>query len=126
MSGLMLTLAAGQSRVEGRLGVVGVNSRRVTVFMGIIESGLSHRFQRHGPLHIVIVGPDGTYLFEREHWDLLEVHPVQLHPEGMSRVHPGEPDRAAPGLRAGPGQGAPNAHGTSDKPANTQTGSSGG
>lgn len=64
MSGLLLTLAAGQGRVEGRLGVVGVNSRRITVFMGIKESGLRRQFQRHGPLHIVIVGPDGTYLFK--------------------------------------------------------------
>lgn len=64
MSGLLLTLAAGQGRVEGRLGVVGVNSRRVTVFMGIKESGLRRQFQCHGPLYIVIVGPDGTYLFK--------------------------------------------------------------
>lgn len=103
VSVLLLTLAAGQGRVEGGLGVMGVYSVRVTVFMGIKKSGLGHRFQRHGPLHIVIVGPDGTYLVERQHWDLLEVQPVQLHPKGTSRVHPGEPGRVAPGLRAGAG-----------------------
>lgn len=103
MSVLLLTLAAGHGRVEGRLGVVGVYSMRITVFMGIEKSGLGCRLQRHGPLHIVIVGPDGTYLVERQHWDLLEVQPVQLHPEGMSRVHPGEPGWVAPGLQAGAG-----------------------
>lgn len=64
MGVLLLTLAAGQGRVERRLGVDGVYSTRVTVIMGIEKSGLGRRFQRHGPLHIVIVGPDGTYLVE--------------------------------------------------------------
>lgn len=50
--------------MEGRLGVVGVYSMRVTVIMGIEKSGLGCRFQCHGPVHIVIVGPDGTYLVE--------------------------------------------------------------
>lgn len=81
MSVLLLTLAAGQGRVERRLGVVGVYSMRVTVIMGKEKSGLRCRFQCHGPVHIVIVGPDGAYLVERQHWDLLEVQPVQLHPE---------------------------------------------
>ncbi|TNN36657.1 hypothetical protein EYF80_053174 [Liparis tanakae] len=85
---LLLALAAGQGRVERRRRVVGVHSVRVTVVMGVEKAGLGRRFQRHGPVHIVIVGPDGTYLVERQHGDLLEVQPVQLHPEGMSRVHP--------------------------------------
>lgn len=110
VSVLLLTLAAGQGRVEGRLGVDGVYSMRVAVIMGVEKPGLGRRFQRHGPVHIVIVGPDGTYLVERQHLDLLEVQPVQLHPEGVSRIHPGEPGWVAPG------RGAPNAHGTSDKP----------
>lgn len=76
---------------------------RVTVIMGIEKSGLRRQFQCHGPLHVVIVGPDGMYLVERQHWDLLEVQPVKLHPEGMSRVHPGEPGWVAPGLQAGAG-----------------------
>lgn len=100
---VLLTLAAGQGRVEGRLGVVGVYSMRVTIIKGIEESGLGCRFQSHWPVHIVIVGPDEPYLVERQHWDLLEVQPVQLHPEGMSRVHPGEPGWVAPGLQAGAG-----------------------
>lgn len=75
----------------------------VTVIMGTEKSRLGSRFQCHRPVHIVIVGPDGTYLVERQHWDLLEVQPVQLLPEGMSRVHPGEPGWAAPGLQAGAG-----------------------
>lgn len=111
---VLLTLAAGQGRLEGSLGVVGVYAMRMTIIKGTEESGLGCRFQRHWPIHIVIVGPDKTDLVKRQHWDLLEVQPVQLHPEGMSRVHPGEPGWAAPG------QSAPNAHGTSDKPADTQ------
>lgn len=104
VSVLLLTLAAGQGLVEGRLGVVGVNSMSVAFFMGIEKARPGCRFQRHGPLHIVIVGPYGTYLVEGQ--NLLEVHAVQLHPEGVGGVHP------AGGL----GHAAPNTHGTSDKP----------
>lgn len=93
---LLLTLAA-------RKGMARVYSMRVMVIMGIEKSRLGCRFQRHGPLHIVIAGPDGTYLFERQHWNLVEVQLIHLHPEGMSRVHPGEPGWVAPGLQAGPG-----------------------
>lgn len=103
MTVLLLTLAAGQGRVEGGLSVMGIYSMRVTVIMAIKKSGLGCRFQRHRPLHIVIVSPDGTYLIERQHWYLLEVQPIQLHPKGMSRVHPVDPGRVAPGLQAGAG-----------------------
>ena len=95
---LLLTSAAGQGRVEGSLGVVGVYSMRVAVIMGVDKFGLGCQLHRHGPLHIVIVGPDGTYLVERQHLDLLEVQPVQ--PVGRDRVHPGEPGWAAPGLQS--------------------------
>lgn len=88
------------------------------VILGAEESGLGGRFQHHRPVHIVIVGPDESYLVERKHWDLLEVQAFQLHPEGTSRVHPGEPGWVAPGLQLE--QGAPNSQGTSDKPANPQ------
>lgn len=64
MSLLLLTLAARQGGVEGPLGIVGVNTVRVTVIVGIKKSRLRCRFQRHGPLHIVIVGPDGTNLVD--------------------------------------------------------------
>lgn len=101
VSVLLLTLAAGQGLVEGRLGV---NSMSVAFFMGIEKARPGCRFQCHGPLHIVIVGPYGTYLVEGQ--NLLEVHAVQLHPEGVGGVHP------AGGL----GHTAPNTHGTSDKP----------
>lgn len=67
MSVLLLTLAAGQGGGEGGLRVMGVYSMRVTVLMGVKKSRLRCRFQRHGPLHIVIVGPDGTYLVKRQH-----------------------------------------------------------
>lgn len=97
---VLLTLAAGQGRVEGRLGVYSI---RVTVIKGMEESGLGCRFQCHWPIHIVIVGPNEPYLVERQYWDLLEVQLIQLHPEGMSRVHPGEPGWVAPGLQAGLG-----------------------
>lgn len=113
MSVLLLTLAAGQGRGEGRLGVLRVYSMRVTVIVCIKKSGLGCRHQRHGPLHIVIVGPDGTNLVERQ-------HRVQLRPQGMSRVHPGEPAGGHQGWKPRPGKGDPTAHGTSDKPANTQ------
>lgn len=98
--------------MERRLRMMGIYSLRVTVIVGVKKSRLGCRFQRHRPLHVVIVGPDGTYLVEREHRDLLEVQAVQLHPVGMRKVHSGEPGWAAPGLKAG----APKAHGTSDKP----------
>lgn len=80
----MLTLAAGQRLVGGALGLL----------VGVEKSGLGHWFQRHWPVHIVIVGPDESYLLERQHRDLLE---VQLHSEG-SGLHLGDPGRVAPGL----------------------------
>ncbi len=92
----------------------------VTVIMYIEKSRLGCRFQRHRPLHIVIVGSNGSYLVKRQHWDLLQVQSFRLDPEGMSRVHPGEPGWVAPGLQAGVGARCSNSHGTSDKPANTQ------
>lgn len=76
MSVLLLTLAAGEGGVEGGLGVMGVYSMRVSVIMGIKKSRLGRWLQCYGPLHIVIVGPDGTYLVKRQHWDLLEVQPI--------------------------------------------------
>lgn len=62
--------------------------------MGIEKSRLGRRF--HGSLHIVIVDPDGADLLKRQ-------HRVQLHPQGTSRVHPGEHQGWKPGL----GQSAP-------------------
>lgn len=57
---LLLTLAAGKGRAEG--GLMCVPPMRVTVIMGIKKSRLRCRFQRDGPLHIVILGPDNAYL----------------------------------------------------------------
>lgn len=82
----MLTLAAGQ----GALWVL-VGAARI---WGVEKSGMGRRFQRHGPVHVVIVGPDEPDLVERQHGDLLE---VQL----MSGLHGGDPGRVAPGARAG-------------------------
>lgn len=59
---LLLTLAAGHGRVEGSLGVVRVYS--MTVIMRIKKYRLGCGFRYHGPLHIVIVSPDGTDLVE--------------------------------------------------------------
>ena len=87
----VLTLAAGQRRLQGALGVL----------VGVEKSRLGRWFQRHGPVHVVIVGPNESYLAERQHWDLLEVQTVQLHPQGTSRFHLGDPGRAAPGVGAG-------------------------
>lgn len=86
----------------------------MAVVQGVKKSRLGCWFQRHWPVHVVIVGPDESYLVERQHRDLLEVQPVQLHSEGMGRVHGGDP-------RPGRGQRAPDSHGTSDKPASTRT-----
>lgn len=94
----MLTLAAGQGRVEGGLGVlVGEPRMRMPIVQGVKKPRLGCWFQRHWPVHIVIVGPDESYLVERKHRDLLEVQPV--HSEGMSGVHGSDPGRW-PGRRA--------------------------
>lgn len=97
---LLLTLAAGQGGVERGLAVVGVCSMGVTVIKGIEESGLGRWFQCHRPIHVVIVGPDEPNLVDGQNRDLLEVQAIQLHPEGMSGVHPGEPGWLAPRLHA--------------------------
>lgn len=104
---LLLTLAAGQGGVERGLAVVGVCSMGVTVIKGVEESGLGRWFQGHWPIHVVIVGPDEPNLVNGQNRDLLGVQAIQLHPEGMSGVHPGEPGWLAPRLHAGVGAGCP-------------------
>lgn len=96
VSVLLLTLAAGQGGGERRLGMTAIYSMRVSVIVSIKKSSLSCRFQCHGPIHIVIVGPDSTYLVKRQ-------HRVQLHPQGVSWVHPGEPAGWHQGWKPGDG-----------------------
>lgn len=95
---MLLTLAAGQGGVEGRLWVVGV-----AFVQRVEEAGLGGRLQGHWPFHVVIVGPNLPDLVDGENGHLLEVRPVRLRPEGMSAVHPGGPGRSAPRLHAGAG-----------------------
>lgn len=103
---LLLTLAAGQRRWVGGLGVMGVNSMRVAVLVGIKKSRLRGGFQRHRSVHIVIVGPDGADLVKRQ-------HRVHLHFREGGGSAPGEQRR---GWKPGQERSAPKAHGTSDIP----------